>query len=152
MKQLKALPNNYIKAIIAVNNSSLASKYFPKTSKITCMIFINKPFKHPQNPYNYHPISLLNIMGKLSEKIIAQHYLYFLEHHNVLANLQFGFRRGCSTHHSIFLLSNAICHYSQENLLTIAATRDVAYKRPLTRSGGTASCTKYPLCQENRSN
>ena len=122
MKQLKALPSNYIKAIIAVNNSSLASKYFLKCSKIICMIFINKPLK---DPYNYRPISLLNILGKLFEKIIAQRYLYFLEHHNVLADLQFGFRRGHSTHHPLFLLSNAIQHYSQEKLLTIVATRDV---------------------------
>ena len=125
IKQIKALPQNYIKAIINVHNSSLASKYFPELSKITSMIFIHKPFKDLKDPYGYRPISLLNILGKLLEKIIAQRYLYFLEHHNILADLQFGFRKGRSTQHPILLLHNAIIHYTKDKYLTITATRDV---------------------------
>ena len=68
IKQIKALPPSYIKAIINVHNSSLASKYFPKLSKITSMIFINKPFKDLKDSYRYWPISLLNILGKILEK------------------------------------------------------------------------------------
>ena len=49
IKQIKALPSNYIKAIINVHNSSLASKYFPRVFKITSMIFINKPSKDPDD-------------------------------------------------------------------------------------------------------
>ena len=113
IKQIKSLPPNYIKAIINVHNSSLASKYFPELSKITSMIFIHKPFKDLKDPYGYRPISLLNILGKLLEKIIAQRYLYFLEHHNILADLQFGFRKGRSTQHPIFLLHNAIIQLYQ---------------------------------------
>ena len=125
IKKIKALPLNYIKAIINVHNSSLASKYFPKLSKITSMIFINKPSKDPKDPYGYWPISLLNILGKILEKTIAQCYLHFLEYHNILADLQFGFRKGRSTQHPIFLLHNAITYYSKKKFLTITATRDV---------------------------
>ena len=119
IKQIKALPTNYIKAIINAHNS------FPKLSKITSMIFIDKPFKDLKDPYGYRPISLLNILGKILEKIIAQCYLYFLEHHNILADLQFGFRKGRSTQHPIFLLHNAIIHYFKNKYLTITAMRDV---------------------------
>ena len=68
IKQIKALPPNYIKAIINIHNSSLASKYSPELSKITSMIFIHKPFKDLKDPYGYWPISLLNILGILLEK------------------------------------------------------------------------------------
>ena len=125
IKQIKALPLNYIKGIINVHNSSLASKYFPKLSKVTSMIFINKPSKAPKDPYGYHPISLLNILGKTLEKIIAQRYLHFLEYHNIQVDLQFGFRKGRSTQHPIFLQHNAIIHYSKNKSLRITATRDV---------------------------
>ena len=89
------------------------------------MIFINKPSKDPKDPYGYRPISLLNILGNILEKIIAQSYLHFLEYHNILADLQFGFRKGRSTQHPIFLLHNAIIHYSKNKFLIITSTRDV---------------------------
>ena len=68
IKQLKALSPNYVKAIMDVLNSTLASKCFPKLSKDTSMIFVNRPSK---DPFGYWPISLLNILRKLLEKIIA---------------------------------------------------------------------------------
>jgi hypothetical protein len=40
---------------------------------------IPKPGKDPTNPLSYRPISLLNIAGKVFEKILSTHLKNFLE-------------------------------------------------------------------------
>ena len=89
------------------------------------MIFIHKPGKNHKHPFSYRPISLLNTIGKLLEKIIAQRFLYFLEYHNIFSDLQFGFRKGRSTQVPIHLLESAVAHYKPQKLVTILSTRDV---------------------------
>ena len=123
--QLLHLPPNYIKAIADLHTSTLSTKYFPQLSKQTKMIFIHKPSKTRTDPYSYRPISLLNTLGKLLEKIIAHRLLYFLEYHNILSDLQFGFRKGRSTQVPIHLLTNAVEHYGKQKHASILSTRDV---------------------------
>ena len=96
--------------IIDIHNATVASKYFPKISKSGKLVFIPKPGKSLSDPFNYRPISLLNIIGKLLEKIIAQRFLHFLEHHNILNDFQFGFRTNRSTHQALHLISNTLNH------------------------------------------
>ena len=52
-----------------------------------------------QHPSNYRPISLTSIVSKLFEKIISSHIVKHLESHNMLYDLQHGFRqhRSCET-------------------------------------------------------
>ena len=46
---------------------------------------------------NYRPISLLDTAHKLLEKLMNRRLLQFLEHHNIIYNCQFGFRKHHST-------------------------------------------------------
>ena len=46
---------------------------------------------------NYPPISILSVLSKILEKIVATQLMKFLEDHNLLANSQHGFRSGLST-------------------------------------------------------
>ena len=114
-----------INAICDLHNSTLASKYTPHTSKFAKMVFIKKPYKSPSNPYNYRPISLLNIIGKILEKIITQRILHMLEHNNILSEFQFGFRQHHSTQHAMNIIINTIQLNQAQRNPTVISTRDV---------------------------
>ena len=54
---------------------------------------------------NHRPISLLSVFSKIIEKVMY-HCLYrFLEVHQLLFNMQFGFRNGYSTDHALVSLA-----------------------------------------------
>jgi hypothetical protein len=62
---------------------------------------IPKPGKSPNDPKSYRPISLLNITGKIFERILTNRLNFLLESHNLLPPEQFGFRARRSTHNPI---------------------------------------------------
>ena len=94
-------------------------------SKLTKLVFIPKPNKSHSDPFNYRPISLLNIIGKQLEKILTQRLLYFMEHHNLFSEFQFGFRKSRSTQIPIQLLASAVAFYQNKKHASILSTRDV---------------------------
>ena len=50
---------------------------------------------------NYRPISLTSLVIKAMERIIYSNIASVLESHNRISPCQFGFRKGCSTSHSL---------------------------------------------------
>lgn len=67
---IRNLPNSLVTAITHIFNASLASGYFPTCFKEAIAVFIPKPGKDHKDPKNYRPISLLETLGKVFEKII----------------------------------------------------------------------------------
>ena len=57
---------------------------------------------------NYRPISLLSNLNKILEKIMHKRIYAFLEKHEILYQLQFGFRAGYSTTHALIHMTEAI--------------------------------------------
>ena len=53
-----------------------------------------------EDPSNYRPISLLSVFSKITEKLMYTGLYNFLEQHNVLYSLHFGFRSKNSTLHA----------------------------------------------------
>ena len=90
---MQHLPPNVKEAIINVYDSILASFYYPKLLRLIKMIFLRKNEKDTSNPLNFRPILLIEIMGKIFEKIIYSRFIHYIEHHNLLTELQFGFRK-----------------------------------------------------------
>ena len=77
-------------------NQSIVSGQFPNTLKSARIIPIHK--KGPKTDVNnYRPISLLNIISKIFEKLMKTHLISFLNKNKVLSNRQFGFQAGKST-------------------------------------------------------
>jgi hypothetical protein len=66
------LPRLVLKFIAKIFNRSLALNYFPTQWKEAKIIVLPKPGKDHTSPLNYRPISLLNSLGKLFEKIILK--------------------------------------------------------------------------------
>ena len=59
-------------------------------------------------PSNYRPISLLPIFSKIFEKLMYRRLFRFLEVHNLLYSLQFGFQENHSIDHALVSLTEAI--------------------------------------------
>jgi hypothetical protein len=86
------------KTVTSTYNECLKRGYFPREWKIAKIIPIIKPGKEDsQDPSKYRPISLLNIGGKVLEKLLINrimHYIYQIEYIN---DSQYGFTPQKST-------------------------------------------------------
>ena len=131
ISQIKNIPNNCKLILLNIFNGITASKFFPSKFEFIKMSLIPKNERKTSDPRNYRPISLLEIILKLFEKIIAQRLQYFLEYNNLLSEKQFGFRRGRSTQHAITLIDMTVRAHIKTRKTTLIATRDVekAYDR-----------------------
>jgi hypothetical protein len=88
----KHLPRTAIEALTIIFNNCLQAHHFPPAWKHATTIMIPKPGKDLSDPQSYRPISLLNIPGKILEKILANRLKHVLELNNLLPPEQFGFR------------------------------------------------------------
>ena len=96
---LKAIAPYTIKPIYKLLNRSLRSGTVPKAFKIAKVIPIYKG-KDSGSQYeygNYRPISLLQSLSKVLEKVVDSQVRNFLNYSDILYSKQFGFRglRGC---------------------------------------------------------
>ena len=90
------------------------------------VISILKPGKDPALPSSYRPISLLDTIGKLFEKILLPRILYVVNERGLLRDEQFGFRPGHSTSLQLARLVERITRNFGEKRLTSAVFLDVA--------------------------
>ena len=66
---------------------------------------------------NYRPISLLSNINKIIEKLMCTRLYKFLNTHNCIYELQFGFRAGHSTNHALISLTEDIRNALMINIL-----------------------------------
>ena len=67
---------------------------------LTLVVFIFRA-GDPNLLTNYRPISLLNVISKLLEKLVHRRTLNILIHNNVLSDAQFGFKHNSCTEQGI---------------------------------------------------
>ena len=91
----------------------------------TKVISILKPGKDPAQPSSYRPISLLDTIGKLFEKIMPTRIVYELGQHGLLRDEQFGFRPRHSTSLQLARFVERITRNFGERILTAAVFLDV---------------------------
>ena len=88
-------------------NLSISTGIFPDILKITKVVAIHKGGS-TQELNNFRPISLLSIFDKIIEKLVHKRVYEFFEDHNILYELQFGFRKKMSTGHSLVEITEEI--------------------------------------------
>jgi hypothetical protein len=90
--------NIFPRAITALYNQCLKRGCFPKSWKTAKIIATIKPGKeNSMGPSNYRPISLLNMGGKVLEKLLINRINHQLYKHELLTDKQFGFTPQKST-------------------------------------------------------
>ena len=122
---LKNLPPPATQALTTIYNNCLNASYFPTSWKQASTIMIPKPGKNPHNPLSYRPISLLNITGKIFEKILTNRLKDFLETNNIIPQQQFGFRSQRSTMNPILELHTDSTRFANLKECTVAVFLDI---------------------------
>ena len=111
LKQMRFSLSQPIKNIC---NKSFQSGIFPDKLKISKVIPI-----HKKNSLtilsNYRPISLLSNISKILEKLMFSRLLNYLETHQMIYELQFGFRAKHSTNHALIAITQKIKTALQNN-------------------------------------
>ena len=107
IKLLKILDPCISPHLSLIINKSFEEGTFPDNLKIAMVIPIFKKGAAGNNS-NYRPISLLPIFSKIFEKLMHKRLYSFLEMHETLFEMQFGFRTGHSTEHALVSLSEKI--------------------------------------------
>jgi len=74
---------------------------------------------------NYRPISLLNIISKIFEKIIYKRVINFLNKNNILTANQFGFRSGHSTTLAVLNVIEKLYEHLDESETAIGVYLDI---------------------------
>jgi hypothetical protein len=90
-RALKHLSKRALSLLVQIFNAVLRTHHFPSAWKHARVISILKPGNGPAQPSSYRPISLLDTIGKLFEKILLTRILNEVDECGLLRDEQFGF-------------------------------------------------------------
>lgn len=122
---LKKLPNSAHECLAKLINCILSIGYYPSSWKAAHVIPIRKPGKPANEAKSFRPISLLNGLSKIIEKVIHARIVKYCDQNDLLPNSQFGFRSKHSTVHALIrLLEEAMMGFN-DGKVTIAAFLDI---------------------------
>uniref|UniRef100_A0A2M4CVF1 Putative reverse transcriptase-like protein n=1 Tax=Anopheles darlingi TaxID=43151 RepID=A0A2M4CVF1_ANODA len=117
-RTLKQLPPKALVYLTFIFNSCIKLAYFPVEWKRAKVIPIHKPQTTPSDPKNYRPISLLNNIGKIFEKVLAARIKRHIRNQNIIPEYQFGFQEGLATSHQAIRLIKKIKAQRNKKLAT----------------------------------
>ncbi|GBN35896.1 Retrovirus-related Pol polyprotein from type-1 retrotransposable element R1 [Araneus ventricosus] len=120
VKEAYASNQSYFRSFL---NSCLAKGYFPRRWREAQVVMFNK--KNKQETSAYHPICLLDAMGKVLDKLITQRVLFHLLSNNLIHPNQFGFLPGRSAPNAIIQLKTWIAEARQEGKHSVIISLDV---------------------------
>lgn len=122
---LKKLPGSVHEFMAKLINCILSMGYYPNSWKAAHVIPIPKPGKPANEAKNLRPISLLNSLGKIIEKILHVRILEHCVEKHLLPDNQFGFRSRHSTVHALIRLFEEAIMGFNDCKITIAAFLDI---------------------------
>lgn len=103
-----------------VMNSCLKHGKFPKTWKRgTIRVLLKGQDKDKTDPKSYRPICLLPILSKVLEKLIAHRLDPILNHHQLTARRQYGFKKGTSTQDAIVHLRDTVSQSTHKYVIAL---------------------------------
>jgi len=106
-KILKISSNYIVSPVTYICNKIISSGIFPDRLKFSIVKPVYKK-GDKRNCTNYRPISLLTSFSKVFEKAIYGRLTEHLVNNKLLAENQYGFRKGLTTENAIFKLINEI--------------------------------------------
>jgi len=123
--QLEHLPINMKHYLLYILNQSLSMGYFPNRFKHANMIFLPKPNTSHKLVQNYRPISLLEVPGKIFDKILNKRLTTHLSDNNIYNDRQHGFRKHRGTHTALATFHEKLHISLSQNHHTDIVLRDV---------------------------
>jgi hypothetical protein len=107
-------------------NSCATIGYHPKIWHTAIAIALAKPGKsNYSDPRAYQLIQLLECIGKVLEKIMADRLTYYLNKYEIAPYTQFGACKGSSTNDTALTLTHNIRNTQNKGLVTTALTLDI---------------------------
>jgi len=125
-RALKHLPQRAVSLLAQIFNVVLFTHQFPTVWNHARVISILKPGKDPALPSSYRPISLLDTIGKLFEKVLLARILHEIRERGLTRDEQFGFSPRHSTSLQLARLVERITSNFGGKRLTGAVFLDVA--------------------------
>ncbi|CAK1582412.1 unnamed protein product [Parnassius mnemosyne] len=120
---------NFIKlfpsVVTKLMNRCLQLSYFPKAWKVAYIKVIPKPNKSEHTTSSYRPIGLINVFGKVLEKLITKRLKHHLHITGTMSNMQFGFKEQTSTTNAIQKALDVIQDAKAKKLQVIAISLDI---------------------------
>ncbi len=123
---LQNCTNKTLEQLKNIFNACLSTGYFPDGFKEAIIKSIPKKDKTPLNPINYRPISLLEVPGKIFERLIQARLNTFLTENNIIKERQHGFRTYKGTHTAITTTYETIANALADKNQVYMVLRDVA--------------------------
>ena len=122
---LENTPNEMLNILKQIINFAISMGYFPDLYKIAIMNFLGKSGKDLSQAINYRPISLLEVPGKILERIICDRITRYLENNNLLNKDQHGFRKGRGTQTALASLYERIAITQKKKYQCNVVCRDI---------------------------
>lgn len=123
---LEKCTDKTLQQLTNIFNASFSAGYFPSRFKKAIIKFIPKTNKSPKYPLNYRPISLLEVPGKMYERIILGRLNTFLAENNIIKDRQHGFRPQKGTTTAITIIYETIANALANKHRVLVVLRDVA--------------------------
>lgn len=124
-KILRNLPRKSIVQLTYIINATLRHSYFPNSWKTATIVPIHKAGKINTSPASYRPISLLNTLGKLVEKIILERIKKHEKENNIALDCQFGFKEKHNTVQQVVRIANDVIKNFNKNKVTAMILLDI---------------------------
>jgi hypothetical protein len=125
-RALEHLPQRAVSLLVRIFNVVLCTQHFPAVWKHARVISILKPGKHTALPSSYRPISLLETIIKVFEKMLLTRILNEVSERALKRDDLFGFRPRRNTSLQLARLIERITRKFGEKRITAAAFLDVA--------------------------
>ena len=120
------IPENMLMNLTHIFNASLSCGIFPQKFKRAILKMLPKPDTSLKNVKNFRPISLLELVGKLYEKIINTRLRKYAELNNIYHNNQHSYREKRGTNTALATLYETISKQQEQRCQTAIITRDVS--------------------------
>jgi len=127
-RHLKVITKNLacLVNIINIANVCINLRYWPSHFKLSMFIIIPKPNKALYNtPKTFRPIILLNMLGKLIEKVIGKRLQFQALFRNTIHSCQLGGFKQWSTANASIILIYLICASWVKNCSTSTLAFDI---------------------------
>ena len=121
---IDSLPVTVFYILIIVNTSIVTGNY-PNSWKHPYVIPVHKSGS-TDDVGNFRSISLLSILSKVIEKIVANQLTSFLELNNLLSNEQHGFRQKLSTETALLKITNKIYENMDNKKISLLLLLDLS--------------------------